>query len=415
MGKTEQVNRAPRLSEALKWLHIQPQAVEDEEEGEYHSEAGSSLKGSEYRLVRADLEVPLFSYQRELVDKLVDAALQGHRALLSLPTGAGKTRTALAAFLEARQVDSAVKWVWLAPTLELLAQARDTLENLWTVAPKYRDLSMGFRTKSPRGIDIWFTTPQAARVAPLADLAGISTILFDEAHQLGAPTFREAVVQCERGGASVIGLSATPGRFLSDETEDLVDFFGRRLLTSSELGRNAVETLQELGVLSKIHFRNLDSRGTLLNREERLRRVAARTLDLVLKGRKVLVFAPSVAEAQALNRYLSLKRANSYFVDGRMNDSARVASLNAFDGVSTGALVNSRLLATGYDCPAVSDVILGNRIGSPVLFEQMVGRAARGPKTGGSSSSRVWQFEDHLMLHGLPTSYYRYRDFAWNV
>lgn len=413
MGKVKSVDRSPSLSDALQWLEMPVDHSELWSEIDGKHETNRSQRQSQYRLDRASLSVPLFSYQRELVTKILGATHRSERALVSLPTGAGKTRTALTAFLEARETNSSSRWIWLAPTLELLGQARDTLEKLWNMAPKYRDVSIGFRTPSPDGVDIWLTTPQTARSVPSEALQGYSVVLFDEAHQLGAPTYRDAVLHCESVGATVIGLSATPGRFLSEETEDLVDFFDRRLLTSSELGDDPVRALQLLGVLSRLQFRNLREDGAPGSRRERLRTVAARALDLVRKGRKVLVFEPSVAEAQALTSYLSQMQVDSFFVEGGTGDSARDASLSAFSAGTSGALVNSRLLATGYDCPAVSDVILGHRVGSPVLFEQMVGRAARGPKTGGSATARIWQFEDHLLLHGRPSSYYRYRDFEW--
>ena len=32
---------------------------------------------------------------------------------------------------------------------------------------------------------------------------------------------------------------------------------------------------------------------------------------------------------------------------------------------------------------------------------------------GGNAIATVWQFEDHLSLHGLPASYHRYEEFDW--
>jgi superfamily II DNA or RNA helicase len=92
----------------------------------------------------------------------------------------------------------------------------------------------------------------------------------------------------------------------------------------------------------------------------------------------------------------------------------RYAIISAFERHKISVLVNQRLLATGYDCPAVTDVLLLTRIGSPILFEQIVGRAARGPRTGGSRVGTIWEFDDHLAMHGLPSSYYRYKDYDWS-
>ena len=68
----------------------------------------------------------------------------------------------------------------------------------------------------------------------------------------------------------------------------------------------------------------------------------------------------------------------------------------------------------GYDCPAVSNVVLTMPIGSVTLFEQLVGRASRGPATGGTAQSKIWQLDDHLTIHDYPKSYSRYREFDWS-
>ena len=94
-------------------------------------------------------------------------------------------------------------------------------------------------------------------------------------------------------------------------------------------------------------------------------------------------------------------------------DEVRLSRLRAFERGDLSVIVNKRLLATGYDCPTVRHVILATRIGSAILFEQIVGRATRGPLVGGHARSTVWEFDDHLAAHGLPQSYYRYSDYDW--
>lgn len=102
-------------------------------------------------------------------------------------------------------------------------------------------------------------------------------------------------------------------------------------------------------------------------------------------------------------------------VSSRDDGRVRRRRLTAFERGELSVIANKQLLATGYDCPAVRHVILATRIGSPVLFEQIVGRASRGPRVGGHARSTVWQFEDHVAMHGLPQSYGRYRDHDWDM
>jgi len=76
---------------------------------------------------------PLFSYQREIIDTL-DAARRSKRqaaALVSLPTGGGKTRTGVWFFREKLAAGEMTKLLWVAPSAELVEQAVETVRQLW--------------------------------------------------------------------------------------------------------------------------------------------------------------------------------------------------------------------------------------------------------------------------------------------
>ena len=365
-------------------------------------------------LRRADQGIRLFDYQVDLSSQMVQLSREGmqSRALVSLPTGSGKTRTAMAAVIENLKSTTGSRWLWLAPTLELLDQAYSTLIELWRADPHVRDLEVTVRDQPSVNTDVWLTTPQSVNSGIAGDLR-FQNVIFDEAHQLEAPTFKASVERIADDGSNLFGLSATPGRADSRETEGLVRFFGGNLLTSELLGRNPVEELQRRGVLSKFAFRVIGKRGQHLDEPGRLRATLHACRTLISRRRRTLVFTKTVAEAVALATVLQEAGLPASYVDGRLSEYERRERLAAFRVGETRLLLNQKLLATGYDCPAVSDLILATEVRSPILFEQMVGRAARGPATGGSSLARIWEFDDHLGLHGLPSSYYRYRDYDW--
>jgi len=239
-------------------------------------------------------------------------------------------------------------------------------------------------------------------------------VIFDEAHQLGARTFQQAVEALLDSGkdAGFLGLSATPGRYSKLETEGLVRLFDRTLLHSGLLAPNPVRVLQRWGVLSRLSFRQV-SEGHQISEESRIRSIVELCLKLASRDRRVLVFSGTVAGAMVTAGLLRSRGVEARAVHSNLTTEDRDALISQFGTGHVRVLTNQRLLSTGYDCPAVSDVVLGARVGSPILFEQMVGRAARGPLTGGDSTATIWQFEDHLAIHGLPQSYYRYRDFDW--
>lgn len=382
---------------------------------------------TEMRLVRSDIRPTLFDYQEDLVRQTL--ASEHINGLLALPTGAGKTRTAVAVVLAGLASGRFRHVVWLAPSVELVEQAFTTFRDLWIMQGDLdamqltRDLEPSLEEPT-----VVFATPQTvysrrARLLQTRERAVRDLIVFDEAHQLGAPTFVEAIESLGAIGATgdrsskgvgVLGLSATPGRVDSDETEDLVALFQGRLLSSRLLGPNPVETLQRRGVLARLKFRRFTGSDIPSDDEGRRVLVAARAcVALRRRNRTPLVFAATVPGAIVLAEALRRRGLRAEALHSETPSIRRKRVVSDFADGQIEVLVNHRLLATGYDCPAVSDVLILGPVGSPILFEQIVGRAARGPRTGGASIATVWDFDDHLKLHGLPNSYYRYRDYDW--
>ena len=382
-----------------------------------------SLGGFADRLVlsREKQRPSLFDYQSDLVKEGVRLVEASGKGLISLPTGGGKTRTAIYVLLEAASRKGALHVVWLAPTVELLDQAQTTLISLWKEFPSVGDLEVLRSPGKPSSSmsTVMFLTPQSLFNIDSTDvLSGWDLVVFDEAHQISAPKFLDSVqkILAQSLGASLLGLSATPGRSADRETEDLVKIFSGNLLVSKTLGAKPVEFLQRRGILSNLEFHDI---GKLLpqplNQKAKLLQVLKQIEVIVKGGGKVLTFASSVPESMALAFLLNDRGVPSAHLDGETDENVRRAILEDFKKGKFKVIFNQKLLSTGYDCPAVSDVVIIPKIGSAILFEQMVGRAARGPRTGGTTKSRIWQFYDHLDLHGLPSSYYRYKDFGWSA
>jgi DNA repair protein RadD len=389
----------------------------DAEAAQLDVERGSEVPRS-LALVRAETRPALFEYQAELVSAAGEIIDQDAAALLSLPTGGGKTRTAVSAVLTAMTYGGVRHVVWLAPTLELLDQASSTFRTVWKDFGAAPDITLLRQQSWDDGCSIWLTTPQAVNAALVRSksVAGADLVVFDEAHQSAARTFRHAVESLRTSnGASLIGLSATPGRTDPTEIAQLQEMFGGRLLRSGFLGSNPVLALQRFGVLARLRFRRFTEKKIGSQDEARRIEIAARAAqELVHRGRHVLVFAASVGGAYLLRDILNGSGIPAQAVDASLPENDRAAIIESFAQHKTAVLVNQRLLATGYDCPAVTDVFLLTEVRSAILFEQMVGRAARGPKTGGAHSATIWEFDDHLELHGLPSSYYRFADYDWS-
>jgi superfamily II DNA or RNA helicase len=396
----------------------------------------SALRRSEgvIGLEPVSLLANLLDYQAELATEIV--ALCKRRppdniGLVALPTGAGKTRTAVCAALQLIAQGSVDRVLWLAPSSELLEQAIGAFEALWPTVGSPSgglDLLRCHVLKAypvAKRAAVYFSTPQMLYKRLLRERSRLplwNLVIFDEAHLAEAPTFRDALTLArELGGteAPCFGLSATPGRSDESETDSLVGLFRRRLLTSHLLGKDPFDSLRKRGVLARVHFRTIPLNGPITRSQkeavadvERFRATIS-LCQRLSQFKSTIVFAGSIKHAVALSISLRHLGLTSAWVSGAMSSDERERTLKAFETGAISVLINKSLLATGYDCPAISNVVLTVPIRSAVLFEQMVGRASRGPRVGGNATSTVWYFEDHIRWHGRPASYQRYALSGW--
>ena len=389
----------------------------------------------------------LFDYQVDLAEQMqeiVEDRRRPARALLALPTGAGKTRTAMSAVLGLIRAGKIEKALWLAPSRELLDQGYETLVSLWRADLRCPTLEV-LRCHAIGGLPkcdgraVYFATPQMlsrrlARGGAAPHDWGLT--VFDEAHQAVAPSFGRAFLAAERGNTGVaasIGLSATPGRRDDASTDDLVSLFASRLLKSHLLSPNPIEVLTKCGVLAALEFCPIEvahrviGQRQVLSASEHLREpwehldwdlgrfsaVVKAILDCDSRSRS-LVFAGSIAHANAIGCALRGCGRNVGVLTSNTPLPERGRLVEDFRAGRIVTLVNKSILATGFDVPGLSGIFLATVIGSPILFEQMVGRASRGPAVGGLPSAIIWQLDDHLAIHGRPASYYRFRDFDWS-
>ena len=209
----------PKLPDVV-WAELSTDI--DDYEGKWEDDAAEGRERV-VSLVRREERPSFFDYQSDLMSRMAHLLQGSGTALLSLPTGAGKTRTAIAAVLEARGTAADLRVCWLAPTYELLDQALSTSVDLWRQLGAAADIRIALAGEPDAETDLWLTTPQAvaSKVRRSHNLGEWRAVIFDEAHQMAAPTFGAAVETLRRtsGVRTVVGLSATPGRAAEYETE----------------------------------------------------------------------------------------------------------------------------------------------------------------------------------------------------
>lgn len=375
----------------------------------------------------------LFDHQRHAVRELLPLLMDGERrAVLHLPTGAGKTRTAMHAVARILHDNDPSVVIWLASGKELLDQAHEAFQEAWTQLgnrPLKVGLMRGDQMPDLAQFDDGFLVVGLAKA--WATLSGadadwavklaprVRLVVFDEAHQSIARTYRritdELTVDYRCG---LLGLTATPGRTWSDIDEDgkLADYFAGNKVTLHVPGDNPIAYLIENGYLAKPTFRTLLSQpGLRIDEQESARigksldipddvlaamstseRYIAAVLEavegLLTQGHaRVLVFAASVLHARLLTAILLSRNVASYTVTADTPTRTRASAVRAFKmrGAKPRVLVNFGVLTTGFDAPLVSAAVIARPTKSLVLYSQMVGRVIRGPKAGGTDTCTV--------------------------
>ena len=375
----------------------------------------------------------LFAHQRDMMERTLAALRQDpYKTVVHMPTGAGKTRTAMHVVTDVinRHPDHFV--IWLAQSAELLEQAASEFERAWTSlgsfpASVYRfwgtyepDIAAARTGLLVAGLGKLHALLQrdANMIMRLGDRVGLTVI--DEAHQAIAPTYRALIgyLQDKRPGNALLGLTATPGRTWADIAADaaLAEFFGNRKVTLEIEGySNPVHYLIVEGYLARPTFRTLNvnagfnlSEGDLrelaqeqdipshvLERladdDQRNIKIITTVEDLCTRHRRVLVFAATVRHAHLISSVLGLRGNRAFVVTGLTDRTTRERVIRRFKSHDPEPVIlcNFGVLTTGFDAPNTSAAVVARPTRSLVLYSQMIGRALRGERAGGNASAEI--------------------------
>jgi DNA repair protein RadD len=372
------------------------------------------------------------------------------RFVIQMPTGSGKTRTAMelvAAILNEAPEGSVV--VWLAHSGELCDQAYECFVETWA--------HLGGRPV--RVARLWgasSTLPYASNEScfviggfqklhrmlkgnevPFEELRRrVHTVVVDEAHKVLAPTYVEVTRALLGDSTRVVGLTATPGRSIANDEENraLAEFFFNSIVAIPDGGGSVIGSLRKRGILSDATYEPLRTSTTITLTTSQIRGLAAyldlpesvlvalaaddiRNLEIVRRlqkecqlGGHILFFACSVDHSRFVCAnlvYLGIKAAH---VDGETSAARRKHTIDAFRRGEIQVLCNFGVLSTGFDAPRVDVVFISRPTASIVLYSQMIGRGLRGPAIGGTASCKIIDVRDNIV--GFPDADGMYEYFA---
>ena len=376
----------------------------------------------------------LFDHQRRAAARVLDSLEGGFgRVVLHMPTGAGKTRTAMHVLCRFLNDSDSTLIVWLASSAELLEQASDAFQDAWSklgnrkvtiirfwgdYTPRLADINDGILIAGFQKMYA-FSSREPLEILRLA--SRIKLVVVDEAHQAIAPTYSAVINKLAETGShnALLGLTATPGRTWADIAADkeLSEFFDKnKVMLEVEGWNDPVSYLMNEGYLAKPKFRQLsydsspqlkdtlsttvkgyddyanEALSALANCVERNVVVINEIKRLVNSGhRRVLLFATSVRQAEITAAALCALGFDARVVTGTTLKLARKRIIRAYRSNVTTPMIlcNFGVLTTGFDAPNTSATVIARPTRSLVLFSQMVGRATRGPKAGGNETCEV--------------------------
>ncbi len=397
----------------------------------------------------------LHRYQQRIVDRIT--ALLGdryngapRRGMITLPTGAGKTRVAVQAIVQAlRDGIYAGGILWVADRDELCEQALEAWRQVWS--------GMGVAATSLRISRMWGQQPAPVATSELhVVVATIQTlrarlsrnnpayrfigdfglVVFDEAHRSIAPSYTSVMEEIgltrwqRHGEPFLLGLTATPYRGHDEsETERLVNRYGRNRLDKdafeSDDPAKVVHELQEMRVLAQADHETIAGGDFSLSEdelaelramprpawlprsvEERIAANTSRTLSIVgayalhvaqkNPDWPTLIFATSVEHAQTIAALLNTRGVKARSVSGDTDRAVRRSVVEDFRSGKITVLVNYGVFREGFDAPKTRAIVVARPVYSPNLYFQMIGRGLRGPKNGGSERCLIINVQDNI-------------------
>jgi len=393
-----------------------------------------------------------------------------YSTLIVLPTGGGKTATA-STWLLKNAIDKGKKVLWIAHRTLLLTQAAESfMGNAYhEVIPNissftYRIISGSHDRaihiehgdklliaskdslgRNPQYLDKWL------------DGENEIFLVIDEAHHSVAKTYRKIIdhIQNKVPKLKVIGLTATPFRTAEQEkgllgkifkdgvTNGIVDTSGitydiglkdlinKQILSrpyfetnnteisyGDALGKNDWDNIEHLDILPK------DIEDDMTTNAVRNKVIVDKYKDNQEKYGQTIVFAINVNHAIQLRKQFEMAGIKAAYVvsDIRNMDTGVTISrkdneknIEDFREKKIQVLINVNILTEGTDLPQTQTVFLTRPTVSTTLMTQMVGRALRGEKAGGTKNAYVVSFLDTWKAHiawANPNSLFGDHDFV---
>lgn len=387
----------------------------------------------------------LYPHQIEAISELNEINRRANfSTLIVLPTGAGKTMTATTWLLEAA-VDSHKKILWLAHRHLLLEQAADSFSVNAFSDKLINRQSFAYRIVSgrhDRPIHIK-STDDILIVSKDSIIRNLNCLdnwindeselylVIDEAHHATARSYRRILdyIKSHVQNVKILGLTATPfrtsdqeqgllGQIFTDDIAykvDLDTLIKRGILSTpicescdteimlgDELGIGAIKSIEQLDLIPA------DIAEYMSDNKTRNRFIVKTYVDNYKKYGQTLVFALNRTHAFTLKALFDefgknlgisagviVTGTSAEFTGIDISNKENDKQIEAYRNGKIQVLINVNILTEGVDLPKTQTVFLTRPTISTVLMTQMIGRALRGEKAGGTKDAYIVSFVDN--------------------
>lgn len=405
-------------------------------------------------------------FQVELKNRMLEVLeLEGSttRCVVTLPTGGGKTRVAVEAFIDWMQKRFAEgKYlIWIAQSEELCEQALACIRDMWGSREYMESLRIyryyGGRDVPERmlrggvvvaSIQQLYKRIESGDMSLKKMLTNTGAMIIDEAHRAVTMMYDVLLKEAEMLSGPdlfpICGLSATPGRTgilngSEGEAKKLVGRFDAYLIKPTLNGmyeNDPVKYFRDQRYLARARHIVCDThreyelsdkeleqmelendipsafRQRLAWDRERNKYIIQRLLD-VRKGCPTLVYSCTVEHAHLLTTILNASGKKAAAISSDTPMTIRRGVINGFKDGRIQFLCNYGVLTTGFDAPKTECIALCRPTTSEILYEQIIGRGLRGPEFGGTEECLIMDFADNIRRLGRSLAYARF-DYLWN-
>jgi superfamily II DNA or RNA helicase len=357
----------------------------------------------------------LYPFQKDAKDAVLRHWEKGNRAaLISLPTGSGKT-IVFSDILQSSLSGTGDKGLVLVHRDELLRQAIEKLDFVWPGV----NLSTVDAASSNFAGQVTVASVMSI-VRRLHTIPRMHKVVTDEAHHSPARSWLKIY---NRIGELLpdwrhLGVTATPIR--TKGASDLEAIFGKPVYVKSIfelIVEGYLSPLKGMEVKTQVSVENVgiqagdfiaDELSRVINTSERNRLVVENYLELAA-DRKALVFAADLKHAMSLAETFQMQGVNAVWISGETPLSLRRSFLEKLRKGEIRVIVNCMVFTEGFDEPSLDAILVARPTQSLVLYCQLIGRGLR-PYPGkknclfidfvdNSSKHRLISMQDLLMFY----------------